>query len=429
MTLDNASLWANYAQAIAQGAGLPSVPDGFVLNGTNTVANFAVDSKALPTPPTTAQALYETYTLGNTTAHEKFVYDSAGGSYFNDYATYIDNLVPAGAHPPSPTDSAQLKLLTSKRTAAQKQYDADLNAAAAAWTAQSKLLKGRYPTFASFLAQTSWGGTIDGDSNGVAGINSQLATLKSQIYGASYVAIQQAQNTVDTVRTAMVGTTAPLPTEMAVDGGAGTQIVPSYNPGDLQTFSGWVDGAIAAHTKTPVGQQQVHVNIGSGSGQVSMGSNTFYSHTDWSTGFWFFGAHGSSTTSGGSSLVDVSSSAFDLTVGFDAITTLDLGRGPWLDPSLVKGAVAPGMSVPTRLYIAMYPQLEMKMDAASFAAARSASASSSGFSAGIFWVGGSHQQSSSQVAMTATWNSSTNSVSISSNQVTPVIVGMEMTEV
>ena len=433
-TLTNEQMWAIYAEGIAQAAGLPSSPSNFILTGTSLIADLATASKALPpgAVPTVQEALFQVYNLSNTELALQGIYSPSQHLFFNDYATYVDNLIPAGSQQsPTPTQAAQIQLLQGQLATAETQYNNDLTTAAAAWTLQGTLLPGKYPTFQSFLNQTSYGATINNDSNAILGVNSSLTNLYIAIYGQDYVAIQANKALVDSVRSAMQGSVSTGPSDMLVQATSGSLVVPTYNPSDLNTFSSWVDSTIGQHGN--VGQKPITINFGQSAAQYDFSQSQYFSQTNWSTNFFFFSASGGSTQSGTQVNIDFNSSSFNLEFQFDAITQVGLTRGPWYDSSLILPPYSypnpNNLSTPTNLIIGMYPQVTMTMDAASYASAFSAYNSASGFGFGAFWVSASHSQSNSTQSMSATWNSSNNSVTITSTSINPIILGMEVAAV
>ena len=429
--MTNEQMWAIYAQGIAQAAGLPTSTDGFILTGNTLVANLASTSKLLPSAPTTRDALSQVYNLGNTELPLQGIYNPTSSQFFNDYATYIDNLIPVGSQKgPNPTQSAQLKGFQIDLTNAANQLNADYNTANAAWTAQGKMFPGKYPTFQSFLNQTPWGSTISTDNAALSGVNSQISTLMTTIYGKDYVAISLAKQTVDGVRRDMQGATSTGPSDMVVTGGSGSSmVVPTYNPSSLAVFSAWVDGVITNHGNP--GSQGKKITFDSSAAQYDFQKSTYFSQTNWSTDYFFFSEGGSSSSSSTNVSVDTSNSAFSLTIGFDDVTTVQLIRGPWFDSSLMGSYTNPNnLSTPTSLLIGMYPTITMTMDAASYSAAQAAYSSSSGFGFGAFWVSANGTSSSSStLQLNAAWDSSSNSVTISSSSINPVILGMQVAEV
>jgi hypothetical protein len=246
--MTNQQMWAIYAQGIAQAAGLPNVTDGFILTGNSLVANLASSSKLLPSVPTTSDALYQVYTLTNTELPLQGIYNPTTSQFFNDYATYIDNLIPVGSTKgPNPTQAAQLKGLRINLNNATNQLNADYTTAVTAWTTQGTMFPGKYPTFQSFLNQSTWGATITTDNAAISGANSQINNMLTAVYGQDYVAIALAKQTVDGVRAAQQGASVTGPSDMLTTSASGILIVPTYNPSSLTTFSAWVDGVISNH--------------------------------------------------------------------------------------------------------------------------------------------------------------------------------------
>jgi len=428
--MTNEQMWAIYAQGIAQAAGLPGTANNFILTGNSMIANFASSSKLLAPAPTLGDALYQIYVLGNSELPQQGVYNPTTGSFFNDYATYIDNLIPAGSQKgPNPTQSAQLTGLRANLTAATNQLNADYTTASTAWTTQGTLFPGKYPSFQSFLNQTTWGSTINTDNAAVAGVNSQINALMSTIYGSDYVAISLAKQTVDGVRTAMQGSTSTGPADMVGNTAAGVQIVPTYNPSSLTVFSSWVDGIIQSHGNA--GSQGKVITFNSSAAQYDFSQSAYFSSTNWSTDYFFFSVGGSSSQSSSSVNVDTSNSAFALTIAFDDVTTVQVSRGPWFDSSLMGSFTNPNnLSVPNNILVGMYPEITLTMDAASYSNAQSAYNSATGFGFGAFWVSAAGTSSSSSNAqLSATWNNAGNSVTISSTSPNPVILGMQVTPI
>jgi hypothetical protein len=433
-TLTNEQMWAIYAEGIAQAAGLPASPPDFILTGTSMIADLATNSKALPpgAVPTVPEALYQVYNLANTEVALQGIYTPSQHLFFNDYATYVDNLIPAGSQKaPTPTQQAQIQLLQGQLTTAENQLATDQTAAFAAWNAQSQMFPGKYPTFQSFLNGTSWGATLNNDTNAILGINSTLTNLFITVYGQDYVAIQANKAVVDNVRSAMQGSQVISPSVMQVAATSGSLIVPTYNPSDLNLFSSWVDQTINQHGNA--GQNPITINFNQSAAQYDFSQSQYFSQTNWSTNFFFFSASGGSTQSGNQVNVDYNNSSFSLEFQFDSITQVALSRGPWYDSSLISAPYSypnpNNLSTPTNLIIGMYPQVTMTMDAASYASAYSAYNSASGFGFGAFWVSASHSQSSSTQSYSATWNSSSNSVTIQSSSINPIILGMQVAAV
>jgi hypothetical protein len=425
MALDNQSMYSIYVAGLAKAAGLPSTPPNMILCGTSLPACLATSSTALaPVPPVT-EALAQVYQLADTELYPQGMYDATTNSFFDSYATYIDNLTPAGSQKaPTPTQQGQINLLKAQLSKATTQYNADLTSAYSAFQQAQTMFPGQYPNFQSYLGQTSWGGTLTSDKNLMDGSNSQLSTLYTAIYGQDYVAISLAKTTVDNIRTAKLGQSTSTPGTMQVqDGGGSMLVVPQYSPGSLSQFSSWVDNTIQQHGNT--GEKAVTIGFSSSSTMADFSKSTYFSHTDWNTGFFFWSAGGSSTTSSSQVNVNTSSSQFNMRMGFDAITTLSVGAGPWFDSSLMgQFNNAGGMIRPTALVIAMYPSITLVMDAASYQSAKSAYNSSSGFGVGAFWASASHQTSTDQYSMQATWNDASNTVTMESQSTTPAIVGM-----
>lgn len=428
MALDNQDMFAIYAAGIARAAGLPANPTNFILTGTALPANLAYGSRALPNPPSMPDALGDIYELADTLLYPQGIYDQSADSFFSNYATYIDNLVPQGSQKaPTPTQQGQVNLIKQSLQAANTQYTTDLNAASTAYTQASTLFPGQYPTFQSYLSQTAWGGTLNTDMSAVSGLNSSLSTLYSQIYGQDYVAIQMAKTTVDNVRMAMLGSSSSLPTVMSIANGIGTaQVVPDYDASSLMQFSTWVDSTIQQHGNT--GEQPVTIGFSSSSATYDFSKSAYFSKTDWNASYWFWSAGGSSSQSQNQVNVDSNSSKFNIRMAFDAITTVQVKPGAWYDSSLMYAYPnASGLIRPTALLVAMYPTITLTMDATSFAQAQSAYNSSSGFGIGSFWASASTQKTVSTAAMTAQFDSSSNTVTMASQSIQPVVVGMLVT--
>lgn len=424
MALDNQDLYAIYVAGIAKGAGLPANPPSLILTGTALPANLAYNAKSLTSPPSLQQALAQVYQLADTELYPQGIYDQTTNSFFNDYATYIDNLEPQGAQKaPTPTQQGQINLIKGNLAAATTQFNTDTTAAFAAYQQALVMYPGQYPTFQSYQSQTTWGATLNTDANLMNGYNSQLNTIYTNVYGQDYVAIQLAKTTVDSVRTAKLGSLAQLPTVMSIAVGSGTLVVPDYVPGDLSQFSNWVDQTVAQHGNK--GEQRVTIGFGASSSSYDFSKSTYFHNTNWNANFWFWSAGGSSTQSSTHVAVDTTSSQFNMRMGFDDLTTLSLAPGPWYDSSLMYAySKQAGLVRPTALIVAMYPSITLTMDSSSYAAAQAAFNSSSGFGVGGFWANASGQTSTTGQSMHATWDARSNSVTMASQSTTPVIVGM-----
>jgi hypothetical protein len=426
MALDNQSMYSIYVAGLAKAAGLPSMPPNMILAGNSMPANLAIASTALSPVPSTPEALGQIYQLADTELFPQGVYDPTTNSFFKAYATYIDNLAPANSQKaPTPTQQGNINLLKSQLGKATAQYNTDLSSAFTAYQQAQNMFPGKYSNFQNYLAQTNYGATINTDKSLMDGCNSQLSTLYTAIYGDDYVAIQLAKTTVDNVRTATLGTSMSTPGTMQIQDGAGSMlIVPAYSPGSLSEFSTWVDSTIQQHGNT--GEKAVTIGFSTSSAMADFSKSTYFSHTDWSTNFFFFSVGGGSTTSSSQVNINTASSQFNMRMGFDAITTLSLEAGAWYDSSLMSSFDnSQGMIRPTALLIAMYPSISLTMDATSYAQARSAYNSSSGFGVGAFWcAAGGHQTSSSTYSMQSQWDDASNSVTMTSESTTPVVVGM-----
>lgn len=427
MALDTQDLWSIYAKGIATAAGFPDSPGNFILTGSSMIANLATGSSGLTSQPTTEEALFQVYNLANTEAHLSGIYDASQSRFFNDYATYIDNLIPKGAHTPTPTQSAKIRMLQGQSKAANKKYSDDQTSASKAWDADAKLYPNKYPTFQSFLNQTSWGGTLNTDNNNVVGINSQLSNIMTDVYGQDYVAIQANKSVVDSVRSSVMGASVNGPSMMKVSAASGELIVPTYNPSSLQTFSSFVDSAIEQHGSA----QPISTTFTEQSERFDFSLSSYFSHTGWGVNLFFFSVGGSSTTTKTAVNINTSSSDFALTIEFDAVTQVSLARGPWYDSSLMYDYENPGsLATPTNLIVAMYPKIILKMDESSYNDAFSAFSTSNGFGIGAFWVvGGGHSSSSLDLAMHSDWDESSRTVTIASESIEPIIVAMQVDQV
>jgi len=421
--MTNEQLWAIYAQGISQAAGLTANPSNFILTGTPMIANLAATSVALNERPTVNEALYQIYSIANTEVALQGIYTPSMMNFFSDYATYIDNLIPVGNQiTPTPTQSAQIKMLQSRIVEGNKQLNRVYVAATKAWKLQSEIFPGKYPTFQTFVNQTTWVTTINTDNNILSGYNSQLSTLLATIYGKEYVAIQQAKITVDDIRRAILGVSNVGPQTMVVKAEAGDVIVPTYNPSSLLEFSTWVDETIAQHGQA----KPIHIDFTEAAAQFDFSKSTYFTHTDFHTNYFFYSVDGITGTK--SREVNVNPTAnFKIDFQFDAITKLDIKKGAWYDSNLMKSFPNPNnLAVPTDLIIGMYPRVTMTMDSASYATAFSSYNSESGFGFGPFWVSASHKTNRSNLPMTAKWDSVSNTVTIESTSVKPVVLGMQV---
>lgn len=426
MSLQNQDMYAIYTAGIAKAFGLPDNASNLILVGDAFPADLACYSKGLGSDaPSVGAALGQIFNLCNTELYPNGFFDQTAYSFFNEYATYIDNLEPANSQKgPSETQQAQINLIRGSLASANTQFTQDQSAAVAAYTTASGLYPGQYPTFASFLAQTPWGGTLTTDNNTIIGCNSQLNTIYSEVYGDDYTAIMNNKNAVDAVRSAMSSGVVALPTEMLISNGTTTAlVVPSYTPGDLQAFSNWVDQTIGQHGNP--GSQQISIAFKEGSSEYDFSESTYFKQTSWSTDYFFFSTGGTSTTSSTQVNINTASESFALTLGFDAVRTMPVQPGPWFDSSLLTTFPnAGGLVRPTSLLIGMYPTVTLTMDADSYNSAYSAYTSSSSFGVGVFFIGGGDGTSSSNTNMQATWDADSNSVTMVSQSTTPVVVGM-----
>jgi hypothetical protein len=424
MALDNQDLYSIYVAGLAKATGLPANPPNLILTGNALPANLAFNSKSMTNPPTLPQALAQIYNLADTELYPQGIFDQTTNSFFNDYATYIDNLVPQGSQKaPTPTQQGQINLIKGNLATATTQFNTDQTTAFTSYQQALVMYPGQYPSFQSYLSQTTWGATLNTDANAMNGYNSQLNNIYSAVYGQDYVAIQLAKTTVDSVRIAKLGSSAQGPTVMSIAVASGTQVVPDYNPGDLSQFSTWVDTTVMQHGNA--GEQAITIGFSTSSAMYDFSKSTYFSQTNWGSNFWFWSAGGSSTSSSTQVNVDSAASNFNLRMAFDAITTVPVAAGPWFDSSLMYAYPNKGNLIrPTALLIAMYPSITVTMDSSSYASAFSAYNSSSGFGVGAFWTSASTQTSTSATSLQATWNASSNSVTMASQSTTPVVVGM-----
>lgn len=430
--LSNEDLWSLYATGVAQAAGFATVPAGFVLCGTSLIADLAVASKALPVTsvPTMQEALFQVYNLANTELTMQGIYSPTQNSFFSDYATYIDGLVPAGSQKaPTETQAAQMRLFQSELTDANNQYNTDLNAASAAWNQTGNASQAQYPTFESFLNGTNWGAMLTKDTLNATKINTQIQTLLNTIYGTDYRAIQANKAIVDNVRNAMQGSASTGPYDMLVQATSGNLIVPAYSPSDLNIFSAWVDSIIQEHASSGNLNAPATINFAPYLAKSSLISSTYFQQTNWANND-FFSSAGAGSSFGFPISVNTGDPGFLLQFQFDDITQVSLSRGPWFDPVLTTSPYAypnaGNLSTPVNLIIGMYPKVRMTLDAASYASAYSAYNSASGFGFGAFWVSASHAAAAGTQAMTASWDNIGNSVLIESASVNPIILAMEV---
>lgn len=423
-TLTDQNMYAIYAAGMAQALGLPPNAPNLILTGNSIPTSLATSSIALTPTPSTGQALAQIYQLGNTEALPQGIYDPSANSFFNNYATYIDNLIPQGAQTaPTPTQQAQINLIKAQLPTAHTTFNTDQASALAAYQSTNTMFPGQYSSFQSYLNQTSWGATLNTDSDNLDGLNSQLSSLYSTIYGQDYVAILANKTMVDNVRKWMIGTSISSPAVMSIASATVPLIVPAYIPSNLQTFSTWVDQTIGQHGNT--GQSPITISFTSSSAEYDFSQSAYFSQTNFRNWFW----SGSTTTSSSQVNINTSAQAFSLEMGFDALTQVTIQPGLWYDSSLMYAFPnTAGLIIPTSLIVGMYPTITLTMDQASYAQAKAAYSSSSGFGVGGFWCSAGTQSQSSGSAVTATWNASSNSVVMKSQSTTPVIVGMLVTK-
>ena len=430
--LTSGDLWGNYITAIANGAGLPNADD-VVLMGTAVPANFNTTYKPKHgTKPTKEEAGYQLFNLGDTMAGETAVYTATNQSFFHDYATYLDNLTPPGSHSPSPTE---LKTIATEQQALNKatnKWQAAVTKAFAAYTNDVMMFgKHQWADFAAWLAANPGGAPVHAAQAAVAGASTTLSTTMTKVYGSDYQAIASARQACDNVRKAMLGGAASGPAEMEVEDGLGAKrVVPSYGIGSLKVYSNWVKQTLTSPPKKPA----VSASFNSTSGHANMSASSYYNHTDWHAGFWFFGAGGSSTQAGSQLNIDTGDSAFGITFEFEGITEIpNIAPGPWYDSSLMFGWKAPitgqQLSIPSSIICVIKPTITLKLDAKSYALAQSAYAQSKSLHVGGWFVSANHQSGSSSASMSAAWDSTNNTITLTQDNDQPVMVGMRMTEV
>ena len=425
-------MWGIYAAGIAQAAGFSAVPPGFILCGTSLIANLAVSSRSLPPAavPNMPEALFQVYNLADTALALQGIYSPTQHRFFNDYASYIDNLVPAGSQKaPTPTQAGQLRMLQAGLTDANTQYNTDLNSANAAWGQVSAANPGQYDSFQSFLNGTTWGGVMDADNKKAAAINTHIQTLLNTIYGADYLTIQANKVVVDGVRSSMQGSTATGPYDMLVQATSGSLVVPAYSPSDLDKFSLWVDSIVFQHEgKIVTGVPPAIINFTTGTAKNANINTPYFQQTNWANNHFFFSSPNGNESAGTQLDINTGDPGFSLQVQFDDITQVSLTRGPWFVPALTGSPyVYPNpniLSAATSLLIGMYPQIKMSLDPASYASAYSAYNTAGGFGFGSFWVSASHNPDAANQSMTATWDNTGNAVTIQSSSVSPIILAM-----
>ena len=431
--LNDQNLWCLYAKGVAQAAGLPSLPDNFVLAGTALPASFAVGSTGLGTAaPTEEQAHAALYMLADGEAHCGGVYDPSGGSFFSVYANYIDNLVPNGGTGLTPVQAAAVALAQKNITAAQATHDADQAKAFTAYSQAQTMFPGKYADFQAFLNQTSWGNTLSSDSAALKAANSKLRAQLSGIYGQSYVAIQTAQSVVDQVRGDLVATNVNTPAEMKVSFDSGDQIVPAYNSTPAYSaIANWVDGVIAAVGPNGVPANPKSVTISATSNADSFSATSFAAQTSWSVHRFFWTVHAGAAVARQAMSVDTSHSAFSLTIAFADVKAVTIKPGAWFDSSLLgQMKNADKLLRPTVVYLAMFPCVTLTMDSSSYAAWKAAYTSSAGVGVGL-WCGvsGSAAVQSSGQRSAATFNDASNTVTLRPSDTSPVVVAMQMAEI
>lgn len=425
-------MWGIYATGIAQAAGFATVPAGFILCGTSLIANLAVSSRSLPPAavPNMQEALFQVYNLADTALGLQGIYSPTQHSFFNDYAGYIDNLVPAGSQKaPTPTQAGQLRMLQAGLTDANTQYNTDLNSANTAWGQVSAANPGQYDSFQSFLNGTTWGGIIDADNKKIAAINSNIQTLLNKIYGADYLTIQANKAIVDNVRSAMQGSMGTGPYDMLVQATSGSLVVPAYSPSDLDKFSLWVDAIVFQHEgKVVTGVPPAVINFNQGIAKNVSVNTPYFKQTNWASNNFFFTSPGGNESAATQLDINTGDPGFSLQVQFDDITQVSLSRGPWFVPELTASPYSypnpNNLSAPASLLIGMYPQIRMSLDPVSYASAYSAYNTAGGFGFASFWVSASHTQNASTQSMTATWDNTGNAVTIESSSVSPIILAM-----
>ncbi len=423
--LSTQDMWEMYVQGIIAATGLPG--SNLILTGTTVVANLATTSVAVPPDPTVPQALAQIYDLGDNLLLPQGFFTQAGQSFFGDYATYIDALEPKNANP-TPSEKAAILSAQASLAAANSQFGKDLISASSAYFQEGALLPGKWANFQDFLNTTPWGGVLNNDQNEVNGLNSQLSTLYTQVYGQDYVAINNAKTVVDKVRSELTASAPSSPAEMLISTDAGNRVVPTYNPGSLATFSSWVDAAATgpANNQPPA----VSFNISQGAGQYDFSQSTYFSRTSWSEDFFFFSISGTKTTQKNKVNVDTSSASFNVNVTFQALTTVTIDPGPWYDSSLMYNYPnSSGLVRPISLIIGMMPTVKVSFDAASYQSAYSSYLSSSSFGVGIFGIaGGGDGSQSTSSSFHSHWDTTALTLTISDESTQPKIIGLQVLE-
>jgi len=418
-------MWEMYVQGIISATGLPG--SNLILTGTTMPATLAISSKAVLPDPTTAQALAQIYSFGDALILPQGFYTDAGQSFFSDYATYIDNLIPQDANP-TPSELAALNVAKSNLAAAQTQYSTDFTAAVAAYTEENPLFPGKWANFQAYLNTTSWGSLLNTDQNTVNGTLSQLNTLNTQIFGQDYVAIQANQTVVDQVRKDLIAATPSSPAEMLTSTDAGNFVVPTYIPSSLTTFSSWVDEAATG----PANHQppEVSFTIGQGAAKYDFSESTYFSNTTWGNDYFFYTVGGDSSQQQNQVNVNTSSSSFGVQITFQAVTTVTIGTGPWFDSSLMYSYSNPsGLVAPSALIIGMMPTVTVTFaDEDSYQTAFSAYSASSSFGVGIFQIPGGSSTSSSSTDLQGAWDTTALSLTISDISTQPLVIGVQVWE-
>lgn len=418
-------MWGMYVQGIISATGLPG--SNLILTGTTLPATLATSSIIDPPPPTTAQALAQIYSFGDGLLLPQGFYTQTGQSFFNNYATYIDNLIPQGANP-TPSQRAALTVVDEEEAAAQEEYSSDLQDAVAAYELESSLFPGRWASFQAYINTTQWGGRLINAQNAVTGAVSRSSSLKTEIFGQNYLAIANNQAVVQQVRRDLIAATPTSPAEMQISTDAGNFVVPTYVPSSLATFSTWVDNTATgpANNIPP----EVSFTIRQGAAKYDFSQSTYFSNTTWGSDYFFYWVSGASSQQHNQVDVNTDSSSFSVQVSFQSVTTVQIGTGPWFDSSLMYAySNSSDLVAPSALIIGMMPTVKVTFaDETNYQTALNAYSASSSFGVGIFQVPGGTSTSSSSTDLQSIWDATDLSLTISNISIEPLIIGVQVWE-
>lgn len=430
--------WLAQAAAIRSAVNLPPTAD-IALMGTATIANLAVGSATLATPPTVGQAGYQVFQMADTLVTDSLIYNATDYSFFHAYALYLDSLNPQGAQNPSATDTAQLKYYRGLVETGLTAYEQTLTTAFTAWKQAEALTPGAYPDFTNYLSATQWGAKIANISTGIEGNNALITAIMTKVYGTNYAVIDKMRVIVDKVRKSLTGNLSSWPSSMQVQATSGQLVVPNFCAFDpvpktpvvaanYANFAKWVDTAVLQHVSgQPKHTIPLAPNLRSRARAVIDNAVPFFGTTP--------NAHVTAMAFRAPKPVAIRQSlALNVhttvsTFGYDAMRLIPLTRGDWYDKTLMHDFKNPDRrKLPIGLIIAMYPGISVTMDNAALKSVMNAYNSSAGVIIGSLQARAGATAASGNTDF-ANLKVQGNTVSISSDAPEPVIIGLHLGDI